>query len=453
MPLWERDPEDWEYFHHNPALKGIEFRSTGDGKTYELVFVRHPTTDPYHGTWYTFPHLREFSMNDIYSKHPTKPNLWLYAGRADDVIVFSNGEKFNPVSMETKLREHPYIKGVIIVGQGKFAAVAVIELQGHIARDLTTKEDRVRLIGEIWPKIVEANEAAPGHGQLAQDKIILAKPEKPFPRAGKGTVQRKMAVTLYQDEIEEIYHRSDEDDFSRPPTIDLDAENLEEVVRKLIKDEIRVEALPQDQDFFRAGMDSLHVMTIVKQLRAAVVGAPENAISSRLIYSNPTVSMLATALKNVLGNGNDQSPPKHIAVMHMLEKYLNQLPAPISMEKTKPTGGLTVILTGSTGSLGSYLLDILFSAKNVIKIYCINRRADAAEHQAETNAARGLASKWGDRTVFLHGDLSKVSFGLPSSVFESLRNEASVIIREFTHSSGLILGCTTYASIRQPMAC
>jgi aryl carrier-like protein len=438
MPLWEHDSEDWEYFHHSPALKGIEFRPIGDGETYELVLVRHPSTDPYHGTWYTFPDLEEYSTNDIYTKHPSKPNLWLYVSRADDIIVLSNGEKFNPVSMQIKIQEHPHIKGVIVVGQGKFAAAAVIELNDHIAQTLITREDRWRVIDDIWSKVEEANGAAPGHGRLGRDKIILAKSEKPFPRAGKGTVQRKAAIMLYQDEIEDIYNKSGEDDLDELPAIDLsDFENLEKSVENLVHRVIHVETLPRNQDFFTAGMDSLHVMTIAKKLRAAVIGIPKDTISPRLVYSNPTVSALATALKNNLDGRSSGSLTRDVTVMQLLERYLNRLPVAPSAIKRNPRDGLTVILTGSTGSLGSYLLDSLFSNRNITKIYCINRRADAAEYQSRINAARGLISEWADRAVFLHADLSKTNFGLPIRIFESLRNETSVIIRESTYSCNL----------------
>ena len=95
IPFYKVAPEDWEYFHSNPNLKGLEFRHLGE-ELYELVIVRHPSTDPYHSAFLTFPELNEFPLNDLYSKHPTKPNHWLYVGRTDDVIVLSNGEKLSP---------------------------------------------------------------------------------------------------------------------------------------------------------------------------------------------------------------------------------------------------------------------------------------------------------------------------------------------------------------------
>ena len=57
----------------------------------------------------------------------------------------------------------------------------------------------------------------------------------------------------------------------------------------------------------------------------------------------------------------------------------------------------TFILTGGTGSLGSYLLDALASAPLVAKIYCLDRKADAEYLQVKINAERGLTTPWGTR--------------------------------------------------------
>lgn len=97
--LLPADPEDWMYMTFSPVL-GHEFRPVSK-ELYEHVMVR--STDPgpllYQGVFGTFPHLKEWNMKDLYSKHPTKEDLWLYRGRNDDVIVFSTGEKLQPMDM------------------------------------------------------------------------------------------------------------------------------------------------------------------------------------------------------------------------------------------------------------------------------------------------------------------------------------------------------------------
>ena len=155
----------------------MDFQPRGEG-LYELVLVRHPATDKYHSAFETFPDLDIYPMKDLFSKHPSKPDHWLYMGRADDVIVLSNGEKLNPLSTEAKVREHLDVKGALVVGQGKFAPGLIVELQPEVAKLTQIAEDRARIVDSIWPYVSSANEKQPGHAQLAQDRILLAPQDK-----------------------------------------------------------------------------------------------------------------------------------------------------------------------------------------------------------------------------------------------------------------------------------
>lgn len=428
-PSWLPPAEDWQYLHYNPELKGLELRQIDD-ELYQLFLTRHPSTDPYHGTWNTFPQLHEYTMNDLYTKHPTKENLWLYAGRSDDVIVLSNGEKLNPSSMELALLGHLGVTGALVVGQARFAPAAIIELEDELARKVENKEEREAMRNAIWPFVVEANRSAPGQAQIARDKIIFNNPSKPFVRVAKGTVMRKATTKLYEKEIDELYQDTNKDDLENVPRFDLaqDVASIEAVIGSLIAAAIGVENLSHEQDFFASGMDSLQVMKVSRQLEASLEGKYRADNIARLIYGHSTVATLTTALKDISGGKTGLS--NEVAMQQTLERYIKQLPSKEQHTSTKQDGGLVVVLTGSTGSLGSYLLDTLASSKIVTKIYCLNRRADADQQQAKTNAARGLISEWGDRVIFLHADLSKSKLGLSSKDYERLQNEAGVVIRK-----------------------
>jgi thioester reductase-like protein len=97
---------------------------------------------------------------------------------------------------------------------------------------------------------------------------------------------------------------------------------------------------------------------------------------------------------------------------------------------------MTVILTGSTGSLGSYLLDSLVHQQDVRKIYCLNRAEDGGRSKQKTESGdRGLdTAGWGERVEFLHVDLSQPKFGLSSQKYVQLLQETTHIIREFSPS-------------------
>lgn len=73
-------------------MDSIQMQYRGDD-LYELVLKRDPDTDVLHSTWYTFPDKAEYLTKDLYVKQPSKPNLWRFKTRTDNIIVLSTGEK------------------------------------------------------------------------------------------------------------------------------------------------------------------------------------------------------------------------------------------------------------------------------------------------------------------------------------------------------------------------
>lgn len=118
-------------------------------------------------------------------------------------------------------------------------------------------------------------------------------------------------------------------------------------------------------------------------------------------------------------------------------KEMHRLPTQSKMNSVSDCNSedsATVILTGSTGSLGSYLLNSLMNQPHVRKIYCLNRSEDGQAKQKAISGSRGLATNWTDHWVeFLHVDLSRPGFGLSQRRYGQLLNEATHIIREFIH--------------------
>ncbi|CAD6591480.1 MAG: hypothetical protein ASARMPREDX12_005186 [Alectoria sarmentosa] len=434
FPNLHKPPEDWVYFHFDPRMKGVEFREVSPG-LYEQVFTRHDSTDPLHWSFYTFPDQSEFSMNDVYSKHPSKQDLWLYEGRSDDVIVFSNGEKFNPNDMEATLRSCPGIFGALVVGQGRFEAAALLELKETVPE---TAEGRKKVLDDLSPYVTNANESAPGHAKLDLDHIIFTKAGKPMLRTDKSTVKRRATNQAYEEEIDQLYRDltglGDSSDAVQLNPRDQDA--LRIGMRNILTGMGGLQNITFEQDFFAAGMDSLQVMNLVRQLRSSFRdhdgGAVAHLMSPRTIYSSPTISKLANAVHNLADHGgaaSESMDKERIGKMEaMLAKYSHGLPQAKKDTTHCQAQGLTVVLTGSTGSLGSYLLDCLLANTLVTKVICLNRGADTETKQKNGNRLRGLITEWGDRVQFLTTDLSKDNLGLGADNYKMLAKEASFII-------------------------
>jgi len=195
------DPEDWSYVCLNPLLNGIEMRPVAD--LFELVYVRNPDCAQFQGVFKNFPHLLEYSMRDLYSKHPTKPHHWRHESRKDDIIVFQSGSKFNPMLHERTIAMHPRIHACLLVGTGKDRPAAIIELHPqYYTEDASVQKS---LLKEIWPYVQKANDVADTFGQLEQRYVIFAKDTKPFEMGLKNTVQRYATTRLYEQEIEDLY--------------------------------------------------------------------------------------------------------------------------------------------------------------------------------------------------------------------------------------------------------
>ena len=101
LPTEISDPENWRYLKYSAVL-GHEFRYFGDGM-YELVIVRNSALDTFQGFFFTFPHLNEYSTNDLFIRHPSKPDWWRHIGRTDNVVGFLDARKLNPALMESRI--------------------------------------------------------------------------------------------------------------------------------------------------------------------------------------------------------------------------------------------------------------------------------------------------------------------------------------------------------------
>ena len=421
LPTRMVDQEDWEYTSLSP-FAGAEFRHHSDD-LYELVIVRQKDLELYQGIFRTFPEIHEYSMHDLYSKHPTKPDLWLYRGRSDDVIVLVNGEKLNPVTMEQIIAGHPEVRSVLVVGQARFQTALLIEP----SKPDLSEEHKGKLIESIWPVVEKANSEYPAHARLSSSLILFTTPAKPMSRAGKGTIQRAITLQQYAKEIDALYAGSGPDEGS----LYMDTRDIQSVssaIRYLIEHSTKLESLGDDDDFFTHGMDSLQVLQVIRQLRAALIkdGTDVN-ITTSTVYMHPTIADLSKAIIQAvhpsLTNGVPAEEDDISKMQDSLQKWSSDLPG------QNKHSSMTVILTGSTGSLGSYLLDALLAEPKVNKVYCLNRSHDAAERQMKSNSSRGLTmSLTPDRVTFLQSDMSKPLLGLPKPTYDELLQQVTHVI-------------------------
>ena len=119
--------EDWQFIEFHPSAKQ-ELKPAEDG-AFELVLYANEETEDTSWLNHNFPGLREYRTKDLFKPHPSKPGLWKFHARRDDIIVLSNGEKLNPIPLEIALLAVPDIAGALVVGQGQSRVALLLELR------------------------------------------------------------------------------------------------------------------------------------------------------------------------------------------------------------------------------------------------------------------------------------------------------------------------------------
>ena len=423
LPVHMLGNEYWQYFRFLPCL-GLDFRHHW-GNLYEMVVVRQPELEQFQSVFTIFPDLQEYSTKDLYSPHPRKADVWSYEGRADDVIVFSTGEKINPVTMEGFIGHDKEVDGVIAVGQGRFQAALLIEPKKFPDSDIEFQQ----LLDRIWPTVQEANKGYPAHGQIFRDFIILTSPGKPMARTSKGTVQRLRTLRDYQQEIDALFAKAGD---TADGDVKLDTTSHQSILKSLhtmVRPLLGVEELSDSADLFSLGLDSLKVSTLVRRMNNSIRETDRPAIPSTTIYANPTLEGLSWCLGNEQGDMRVQGGDRELELDKVVDQYCQDLPLPA--RKPKAPNRKSVLLTGSTGSVGSWLLDALLSDPSIQKIHCLNRphAVPSEKRQRQIMSSNHFVADLDPARVAFHeADLSKSTFGLSQSVFEDLLDSVTEVI-------------------------
>lgn len=300
--------EGWQYFEWLPGY-GVEMAPLDNEGRHELILHRetlpgakkNENDRDAHPVFHTFPHLEEYRTNDVFQQHPTKPKLWKYYGRLDDVIVLSNGEKFNPTEMEKVIDGHPLVAKSLIVGNDRFHAAVLIEPNWQ-ELDASNIE-RNAFVNEIWPFVDKANEIAPAYGRLIKSKIAIAAKDKPFEYTPKGSMRRGVIIADYMEEIDHLYSAQEEENqYSFPKNETLD--KVTETVASMVAGLLSIHRVSHEADIFTLGIDSFQTlrlsMALLNALRSTYPETDANVVSSQKIYSHSSVTELSKYIHSLL---------------------------------------------------------------------------------------------------------------------------------------------------------
>ncbi|KAI9870878.1 MAG: hypothetical protein M1830_003674 [Pleopsidium flavum] len=195
-----RNDPDWNYYSFRPSM-GVEFEQRTK-ELYELVFRRKQECERWQQVFFVYPDVDYFPTKDLWAKHPTKPDLWDYAGRTDDLVILSHGEDLHASKMEAEITNHPTIRSAIIGGEGRKRPFLILELERETE---VPKEGKKTENDGLWSAVEKANEQCSEYVRLSKELTMFTEPTKPFVRTAKGTAARRECLTLYKDEISALY--------------------------------------------------------------------------------------------------------------------------------------------------------------------------------------------------------------------------------------------------------
>ncbi|KAF7789287.1 hypothetical protein EIP86_000228 [Pleurotus ostreatoroseus] len=385
----------------------------------------------------------EFVVQDLLITNPARPNQeFRIAGRADDLIVLATGEKVRPTALEAAVSEHPLVKAALAFGDKKFQLGLLVEAAPHVELDISNKLSVEAYVQKIWPAIEYANQVMDAHAEVTRDMVLVTTPStRPLLRTPKGSVPRQPNVNEFHDEIEAVYNGRGDTMQGKDRAVDIDIRD-ERKVMEAIREELRVsvgrmaQKMGDEDDFFEHGMNSLQATVLRRrlgQLFTKYLSGHNATLPQTFVYDNPSVSRLACALVQISQGtltGGTAAGDRLAIMQELVDEYIQKLQQGISSQigdsigERSGTQKLRVLLTGSTGSLGSSMLAELVKRPEVEIVYALNRRGERSLRTRQEGGLRTLGIELGvgwDKVVLLEVDLSADKFGLESSVYEEIQ--------------------------------
>lgn len=199
--LPDGDPKDWNYYKFSWRLGG-RMEPIGEQDLHELVIHRDPSLRHHQAVFFLRPELTEWRTKDLYTPHPTKPGLWRYAYRADDLFKLAWLAKVKAEDVEGALERHAAVSRALVGGDARPTPFIIVEPRQAL---LERSFPEVDLKEEIWRAVEEVNASLAAEVKIPKTNIIVADPKRPLQRLGKGTLNRRGILATYEQDIDQLY--------------------------------------------------------------------------------------------------------------------------------------------------------------------------------------------------------------------------------------------------------
>lgn len=419
------------------------YMTDSEGKPYGCFEVNDPSEpDVYH--FYVRPDYPGFGINvsnregggyntnDLFKESPDHPGYYTYIGRRDDTLIMENGEKTNPVPMEATLRQSHIIKQAAVLGHARQCTAALVELDNTYALDYSPED----IIDEVRKAIKQVNVECPSHSAILPQMVKILPFNKSLPSTDKGSVQRKKAEVLYQDIVDKMYA-----DFLEGPkhsksngNTDTSTWTSKRTQDFLVTCVSEVLGLNETSDFkdlnqsvFDLGLNSLTAIQLRNRIAEHFDNVPQN-----FLFQHPSINAMCDALMSGETEDLEETLAKRAQQTQKLAvDYIKKAKADFPVASNNyDNKSKVVLLTGATGSLGSFMLEYLLKDTDVKKVYCcIRGKQDQLFSRLESAfKSRSLdTSLLSDRVQVLPMRFNEPFLGFGESLYNQLREEVTIV--------------------------
>ncbi len=158
-------------------------------------------------------------------------------------------------------------------------------------------------------------------------------------------------------------------------------------------------------------------------------------LGRNVIFDTANATRLASHLYALtVGDLSSKNDGDEIEEMKTMIKRYSSFQKHVPGSSPDPEG-YTIVLTGSTGSLGAHILALLLARSEVRNVYCLVRGENPQERVLEALRQRDLDVPDTTRLVALTSDLGRKDLGLSPEIFDKLKSETTSIIHRYVSSS------------------
>ncbi|KAI7884620.1 acetyl-CoA synthetase-like protein [Lichtheimia hyalospora FSU 10163] len=384
----------------------------------------------------------DFATNDLFMEDPPGSGYWCHLGRIDDTLLMLNGEKTNPTPMEQAIRASYVVKHCLVIGENRPCTGVLVELKDHLVSEQQDIKEQGMM---VHAAVATANKDAPNHSRILPHMVYILPIHEHLPLNAKGNVVRKETMKQFEDIIESMYDGfqgtssmsnvskiSDANILSNDHQ--LESFLCNEVAGVLGKEPSLI-AANKDLSLFDLGLNSL----LVVHLRNIITKELTIPIPSNFIYENPSIRAIVHGLRkqeqaSTSYTSNSSMESSYKETQALLERYLarakRDFQACVAIQHQHHDH--VVLLTGATGSLGSFMLCDLIQSSRVSKIYCTVRAQSKAA--AMNRIRQSFCDRMLDISLLNHvkvealpTDLNATYFGWDKDTYHRLGQEVTMI--------------------------